>query len=450
MMRLLLLALWAASAHGALFAQVDPAESATIVPGMFAIGDDSVAVDEGSFVVPANRTSGSTARLTLRFVRFRTTAALPSSPIVFLSGGPGDAATRAFRGMPSAFLDELRAIADVIAFDQRGTGTSEPLQPLCAPGAGAPLDSPTDPTALLVSLRAQLVQCLADAPGRGIDVGGLTTAESADDLEALRIALGTPRLSLLAGSYGTHLALATARQHPNAINRMVLLGVEAPDNTFKDPERVDEVLDVIGRARRPSLLDDVRTLRERLAATPASITAPGGITVTVGAWDLQRWVADALDTVPEIDAMLDAIPPMLEGNYLVLARWAHAWRRPRPLNLMHLAVDCASYASPARLAEIERSAPDAVLGDAINHPMPELCDIPGLPRLPASFREPIQSGIPALLISGTFDGRTPPENAKAVAAGMPNAELLVIDGASHGLFREAAALQALVRFLGGT
>jgi hypothetical protein len=37
---------------------------------------------------------------------------------------------------------------------------------------------------------------------------------------------------------------------------------------------------------------------------------------------------------------------------------------------MHVAMDCASFASPARLALVGRQAPEAMLGAAINFPLP--------------------------------------------------------------------------------
>ena len=420
---------------------------AEVRPGTFVVSGTSVAVDEGRITVPANRSSGSGATLTLAFVRFRSTAATPGAPIVFLAGGPGDAATRAFRGMPLAFLDRLRAIADVVAFDQRGTGLSEPLNPTCPPGPMLPRDRPADPAAMLAELRDRVGACLEKAARDGVDVRGLTTAESADDLEALRGAIGAQRISLLAGSYGTHLALAAARRHPALVDRMALLGVEGPDDTVKLPSRVDSVLAAIARARRPSLRDDVRALAARLAAEPARYAFPTGQTIVVGAWDARRWIAESLDTVQEIDAMLAAIPALLAGDLSALGQWALRARLPRPLNLMNLAVDCASYASAERLARIAREAPGASLGDAINFPLPALCALPALPRLPDAYRAPLSSDVPALLVAGTFDGRTPVQNARDVARGLPRARVLVVEGASHGLFREAAALDSVVSFL---
>jgi pimeloyl-ACP methyl ester carboxylesterase len=241
--------------------------------------------------------------------------------------------------------------------------------------------------------------------------------------------------------------VAAARRHPALIDRMALLGVEGPDDTVKLPSRVDTVMATIARARRPTLLDDVRTLRSRLAAGPARLTFQTGQTIVVGVWDLQRWIAESLDTVQEIDAMLAAIPALLAGDHTALGQWALRARVPRPIGLMNLAMDCASYASPDRLARIAREAPRALLGGAINFPLPALCETPGLPRLPDAYRAPLSADVPALLVAGAFDGRTPVQNARDVARGLPRARVLVVEGASHGLFREAAVLDAVVGFL---
>ncbi len=425
-----------------------PAPSgAAMVSGAFVVSGRSIPVDDGWIRVPANRTSGSPDSLTLRFVRFRSTSGAPRAPIVFLAGGPGDAATRAVAGMPHAVLAALRSIADVIAFDQRGTGGSEPVNATCPPGAMLPLGMPADPALMLDRMRLRLTTCLPNAARAGIDVKGLTTAESADDLAVLRTALGVPRLSVLAGSYGTHLALAAARRHPALLERMVLAGVEGPDDTIKLPARVDTVLQSIASARRPTLLDDIRLLTARLEAEPARVTGPGGQEIVVGAWDLQRWVAESLDSVTEINAMVAIIDTLLAGEVEALARWAFRARLPRPINLMNLAMDCASFASADRLARVAREAPHAVLGDVIDFPLPHICELPGLPRLPDTFRAPITSPVPALLIVGTFDGRTPVQNALAVSRGMPRSRTLVIEGASHGLFGDATVMAAILAFL---
>lgn len=413
----------------------------------FAVRDARLPVEVGHFTVPANRRTGSSRLITLGFVRFRSTAKKPGPPIVFLAGGPGDAATRAFQGMPASQLAELRSIADVIAFDQRGTGMSEPHGVRCQPQPPQPRDHPGDPDELLAGLRGALRTCLDSARNHGVDVMGLTTAESADDIAALARALNTGRVSLLAGSYGTHLALAAMRQHPALVARTVLVGVEGPDDTFKLPARVDSVLGTIAAGRSPSLLQDLRTLRDQLTASPARFTFPGGQIIVLGAWDLQRWVAGALGSRRDINAMLEGVARMKDGDYGALARWTLRQRFPPPLNLMHVAMDCASAASAERMARIRRETPGALLGNVLNFPASGLCDLPGLPKLPDGFRAPLVTDAPVLLIAGTFDGRTPVQNARELARTMPEASILVVDGASHDLFGEPAVMSATVRFL---
>ena len=60
-----------------------------------------------------------------------------------------------------------------------------------------------------------------------------TTAESVEDVEAVRAALGVQKLTLLAISYGTKLALAYARVHPDHVERLVLDSVVDPDDATR-------------------------------------------------------------------------------------------------------------------------------------------------------------------------------------------------------------------------
>jgi pimeloyl-ACP methyl ester carboxylesterase len=463
-------AVLATALPSALAAQLATGPIWTLEPGSYEAGGTEVAVDHGSLRVPADRSAPGAESITLRFVRFPSTSAAPASPLVFLAGGPGDSGTWAFRGIPPELLDRLRAVGDVIALDQRGTGTSEPQGTRCPPvsleraetagadGASAADAAPgpavrrtgaaTSPApAVNPAALDALEQCVATAGDRGIVLSGLTTAESADDLEDLRIAAGAPSLRLLAGSYGTHLALSFARRHPGSVAAMALIGVEGPDDTFKLPGRVDIVLERVAAAKRPSLIADLRTLRQRLAPAPVEHPLPGGGVLRMTEWDLQRWVAESLGSVGDIDAMVAAVPTLLDGDYLPLARWSARQRMPRPVDLMNLAMDCASSASPERLERIRDEEEGSTLGDALNYPKRSLCDIPGLPRLPDEFRTPVFSNAPTLLVAGSLDGRTPVENAHEVAETLPNAEVLVVEEAAHDLFGRPEVMRRALELL---
>ena len=64
-----------------------------------------------------------------------------------------------------------------------------------------------------------------------------TSADSADDIEALRIRLDVPRIALYAVSYGTRVAIEYARRYPERVERMILdspVGIDAPDSLARE------------------------------------------------------------------------------------------------------------------------------------------------------------------------------------------------------------------------
>jgi pimeloyl-ACP methyl ester carboxylesterase len=85
-----------------------------------------VGAEAGTLVVPENRErpDGETIRLDL--VRFKSTADTPGPPILYLAGGPGDSGVEDARYLYAGLFHDLLALADVIALDQRGTGSAEP------------------------------------------------------------------------------------------------------------------------------------------------------------------------------------------------------------------------------------------------------------------------------------------------------------------------------------
>src|SRR5262245_61718973 len=82
-------------------------------------------VDIGRLVVTDSRSGG--APTTIGFYRLRSRSPAPASPIVFLMGGPGIAAS-VMAPIPPFWdlFDTLRTTADVILLDQRGLELSTP------------------------------------------------------------------------------------------------------------------------------------------------------------------------------------------------------------------------------------------------------------------------------------------------------------------------------------
>ena len=77
----------------------------------------------GHLWVPENHQTKSSRLVRLAFVRLKSSAANPGSPIVYLAGGPGIPGIVMAR-VPVYYnlFEKLREIADVILLDQRGLG----------------------------------------------------------------------------------------------------------------------------------------------------------------------------------------------------------------------------------------------------------------------------------------------------------------------------------------
>ena len=114
------------------------------------------------------------------------------------------------------------------------------------------------------------------------------------------------------------------------------------------------------------------------------------------------------------------------------------------------ATDLASGISPARLALVRREAKTAVLGEALNFPMPQLLGaVPGATWAKASGRR-CASRHPALLVAGTLDGRTPMSEQDEVAAQFRRKSRVIVENAGHNVFEAHPDVQGLlVRFFRG-
>ncbi len=439
--------------------EADSVKSLSIEPGTLQASGRRLDVEFGTLRVPENRSNPASRTLELRFVRLKSTSPNPESPIVYLAGGPGGTGIGTARGRRAGMFLRLRQIADVIAFDQRGTGqAADSLR--CENKEEVPLDRPGSPELYRSRVQKFARSCVELMRKRGIDLAGYTTTASADDLEDLRKALGAEKLTLWGIGYGTHLALATARRYPGSVDRMILAGIEGPDHALKLPTNIDANFRKLGEriaadstlAGQPDLVGTLQVVLDRLEQEPVRVEVLPKRRVVVGKWDLQKRLADAMGSQAGMERIPAALYAMARGDYSDLARWAYGFRRPTAFSAMTLAMDCASYASAARLERIAREAPATLLGATIDYPFPDICQIPGLPRLGDDFRAPLESDIPTLFISGTLDGRTPVGNAEEIAAGFSQSRHLVIQGAAHSdpLFLSSPViLETMLAFAGG-
>jgi len=431
----------------------------------------------GSLTVPLDRSDPASPRLDLR-VRVVPPVGARSGTLVVLAGGPGQAVLTPGAGFERA-LGDLAPGHEVVAMDARGTGATALTCAAFAGGAPAP-----DPAVSAGTVPDAVAACAAQlGPGRR----HYTTAASVADLEALRVALGRRRVTLLGISYGTLVATAYARTHPAAVRALVLDSVVDPGgspgvdlDTRRAARRVLRDICAGGRCAglTRGLTADVARLEARLRrrgipgvrvdargrARPARFGGPGepGALLSVLA---------AGDLVPAArEGFPAAVRAALAGDGTPLLRLADA---PAPVGddprrfstALFVATTCTEARlpwapgldAPARTEAVRAAlaAVPAAEWAPFAPPAPGDTLAAACAGWPEAGTAALPAGappdVPALLLTGGADLRTPLESARRVRATLPRATHLVVRGARHSLISSGPPCVgvAVRRFLGG-
>lgn len=231
----------------------------------------------GTLQVLENRKNTHSQVIDLAILKLKAKTPKSHTPIVFLSGGPGESGIDYIKEEYfQNLIFKLQKDRDVILLDQRGTGRSQPSLDFKLPDAD---------NRELFNSRKRIIDLWNEVAAigafdfnkRGIDIKGYNTEQSADDLEDLRIALGVERLNLLAFSYGTHLSLAAAKKYPLSIESMVLIGVSGLNHIHHLPSTYDIQLaqiselasqDTLIKEQVPNMIDLLKRVLYELKKEP--------------------------------------------------------------------------------------------------------------------------------------------------------------------------------------
>lgn len=154
--------------------------------------------------------------------------------LILNPGGPGGSGIDYARAATQVTTAALRQYYDIVGFDPRGVGTSDPIHCLTGPETDKLLavsGDPTTPTQVAqVAAQSAFVghSCEEHSPELIKFVG---TRFVARDLDILRAALGDSKLSYLGKSYGTFIGATYAEEFPGKVGRMVLDGAVDPSLT---------------------------------------------------------------------------------------------------------------------------------------------------------------------------------------------------------------------------
>jgi pimeloyl-ACP methyl ester carboxylesterase len=438
--------------------------------------------------VPLDRDGTAPGTIDLSVERLQTSGAggAPSqSAVLALAGGPGQAANPLAGFIAKAIAPALQG-RDLIVYDQRGTGRSDPINCRNTPA----LEHASTAGRLAEQCALQL------GPARG----AFTTQESVQDIEAIREALGYEKLVLYGTSYGTKVALEYAERYPQHVEALVLDSVVLPEgpepfglSSIQALKPVLEELCSEGACAHitSNPLGDIARLAAQLRRHELSGSVYDGSghrhSATLGEPDLFN-VLVAGDLNPALRALWPAAvqsalhgdpDPLLRLKLLSEGLIPNVPLRPRGSaaereadeeedNALFLATSCEEKPFPW-----QRSAPPATRDAealAALHALPSsdlypfdaptawadslipVClDWPyASPAPPAATPLP---NVPTLILSGAQDLRTPTSNAERIAAEIPDAQLLVVPYTGHSVlgsdFSDCAAQAVEAFFEGG-
>jgi pimeloyl-ACP methyl ester carboxylesterase len=420
--------------------------------------------ETGRLWVRENREAITGRLIEIGFVRLKSTAANPRSPVVFLAGGPGIPGTVLGRvPVYYALFERLQASSDVILIDQRGIGTSSPdLQ--CPEGPPPAANVFVNEVSFRKTLAARVGACAEAWRAKGVDLAAYTTAASADDLDDLRRALGAKKLSIVAHSYGTTLALEAIRRHGEHMDTAVLAGVEGPDQALQSPMTFDFALRRISQMAAsspklhgafPDTYGEFQRLLGRVGREPLIVRVHNPKTkepvdLTLGAFYLQFAIKNMLPNGRRADRVPAMVYALSQGDTSLLAPIAQDFYGSlmTAFTAMQYSVSCSDGASPGRRLMGEQDAARSVFGDApFIHLDQSICTAAKAARPRMESMAPVWSTVRALFIEGNFDCNTPAYEAEKIRAGFPNGAQLIVENGFHETLPAQEVQQAIAEFL---
>jgi pimeloyl-ACP methyl ester carboxylesterase len=398
-------------------------------------------------------------------------ATVAEDPIVYLEGGPGG---NALMGAVHDFDGRFGGYAasrDIVVFDQRGTGFSEPrldCQELIDVIVGQ-FDSTAPPAQQLAEQQATLAPCRQALTAKGVDLSHYNSVDSAADLAELRQVLGYASWNVLGVSYGTRLAQTLLRAHPEGIRSVVLdstfpNAVEPlsalPEMTAAAYQRFFDAChnDTACNAQYPDLASRFRALVDAMNRQPVTVTATDFITEKtytgrVAGTTLSNLLFEALYSPVLFTAFPQLIADLEQRRTESLTVFVS--NSISQLNFItlgvHLAVECneeVPFADPDavhRAAQAHAEIADVIAGQLIESDAGfETCRLWGAGRAGPEENQPVRSDVPTLIMSGGFDPITPGEWGRQVGQTLSRSTFVQFPSLGHGVSFEVGCPQQVM------
>ena len=419
-------------------------------PGACAIrpGDwaNNVHLECGALIVAMDREHPDRKQLRLAVAILHPKAKASERPLVLLHGGP--AGPGGLRADPMALAVRWSSSLnrDIVVYDQRGAGFSEPE--LCPDEAARALTLRTEPSA---SERQRgwneaADRCVASLKRDGLDPHFFNSRVNAEDLIDLRKTLGYESWDVFGVSYGARLAQEAMRRDLGAVHTAILASPLIPGAAkAEDALSIQRALEgafaecaaqPACHKAFPAPEQDLTELYAELNATPMEIVVERGDSRIPVVVDGRRFVSDLVGrfSVRQLDRLPLLLHELRRGDRATAARLLVAdGLGPNVANnaLTNL-VMCYDITGSGEY----RAAFDRV-SKTLKEPFRQLV-IPSemCSHFLQRFSDPadhqfVRSDIPTLILTNQFDDRTPTEHGRRIAASLSHVYQFELPALGH-------------------
>ena len=436
---------------------------------------EGVSVECGFVIVPEDHgdPAGPTIKLALAIFRDESEDHQPD-PVILLVGGPGEKVMQNALAVGMAF-GPIRTNRDFIIFDQRGVGLSEPALE-CPEWEQELYDllDEADPAVILEESYDALMECRDRLVSEGHNLSAYNTTQSAADVNAIRVALGYDQVNLWGGSYGSFLAQAVMRDHPEVIRSAVIESVWPLEISFF-VEATTSVPNAILRLIHACAADDACNTAypnleqvffetiDQLNAEPVPITVSNPLDgqtydALLTGDGVRSNLLSALYLTPLIPALPQAIYDVYNGDYELMTQLTSQKllfyeAMSRGMEYSVLCTEDLIERTPNDILDILMALPPQLRSeiepeDAIEYGIFGICENWPVDQAEPSFKDPLISDIPTLILEGELDPVTPPEYGRLVAENLSNAYFFEFPGFGHaGESTSECALSITAEFI---
>lgn len=380
--------------------------------------------------------------------------------LTFNPGGPGSAAVSNITWVQGMLPQRVRDRFDIVAWDPRGVGGSEPSISGCtvkdiAPPKTGPVDWDAWAEKYLRVNGEAAAGCFEANKKHAPYVG---TWQLVRDLDALRTALGEESLTFWGMSYGSTVGRAYAQYFPERVRALLLDGVISPlstielwarEHTWDDPLAIDTMLGALGPAYRAKYDRVMSSLQTR------TLRSSDGSRITrwtVGK-DIISW-ASYQSTWSSVAALLDRVDAGLRARdsrerqrsidaaarMLTASAGSSSQAGPEPkgwFDPQWTYVNCSDMPdrpTAARLAEIAREGATAGgvhIGQSVLREGAQCAGLPRFGRPIPRILSPIDLANPPVVANALADNRTPWTAAVEMSRAFTGARTVQYGGTHH-------------------